>query len=65
VTPVESKLECEACGIGFVVTYDADVPTRLLSIHCRCGHDTPIRQVPEPGITILAQQLPDGSIKLW
>lgn len=52
MTPTKIRLECEACGIGFVVTYDADVPTRLLKIDCRCGHSTPIEQVPEPGLSI-------------
>lgn len=48
MTPVKCRLECEACGLGFVVTYDADIPTKILEIQCRCGHRTPIKQAPEP-----------------
>lgn len=51
MTPLKFRLECEKCGLGFVVTYDADVPTRLLSLRCKCGHDTPIKQAPEPRAT--------------
>jgi hypothetical protein len=48
VTPIKSKLECEACGLGFVVTYDADVPTAILQLDCKCGHSTPVKKVPHP-----------------
>lgn len=47
-TPTKFKLECENCGIWLVVTYDADVPTKVLGFDCQCGHRTPVIQVPGP-----------------
>lgn len=47
MTPIKSRLECGCCRRGFEVTYDADVPTRILELQCKCGHVTSVRQVPE------------------
>lgn len=48
MTPVKFKLECEACGLGFVVTYDAEVPAAILQLDCKCGHTTRVKQTPHP-----------------
>lgn len=46
MTPLKCRLECEKRGLGFVVTYDADAQVKILAIHCKCGHTTPIKPVP-------------------
>lgn len=64
MSPLKFELRCENCSNSLVVTYDADVPTRVLEFYCLCGHTTPVREVPD-GLSIRGQLLPDGGIKLW
>lgn len=53
MTPLKFRLECENCGTWLVVTYDADVPTKVLAFECACGHQTPVMQIPGPVTWIL------------
>ena len=48
MTPLRAKIECENCHRYFIVTYDADNPTKLLSVDCVCGHSTAMKEVPPP-----------------
>lgn len=41
------RMECEGCRErAFVVTYDANVPMRIISFECVCGHTTEIKRAP-------------------